>query len=186
MTIIVVDVQEDFTVWKKGITVWKKGSLSVPGTDKVYVKEVNDSIKKFRNEGHFIIATRDWHPNNHVSFSIWPEHCVQGTKGARLSVKAELIDRIIDKGMDPNFDSYSAVRDNGGKDTGLIDLLQEIGTSTIKIFGIATDYCVKATAIDLVREGFGVFLVGSLCRGVYGVTTKAAIQEMKKEGVVIL
>jgi len=153
-----------------------------------------------------MVATQDWHPPNHISFAsthpgkkpfdtveilgrsqvLWPAHCVQGTEDARLLLESSLFDAFVRKAQNPQVDSYSAVKDDSGAETGLERILSENGVTSIVIFGIATDYCVKATAIDLARAGFNVIAVEELCRGVTPETSAQALAEMRKEGVKLI
>jgi len=93
---------------------------------------------------------------------------------------------IVNKGMNPNYDSYSGFKDDGGKKTGMDLFLRKNKISKVVIYGIATDYCVRATALDALTAGYKVILVKDLCRGVSANTSKKAIEEMKSEGIVIL
>jgi nicotinamidase/pyrazinamidase len=155
--LIVVDVQNDFT---------PGGALAVPAGD-----EVIGRINELMGSGRFdlVLATRDWHPPDHGSFATndppgpWPVHCVQGTPGAELhpALRREDIDRIVDKGQDPATEGYS-----GFDATGLGDLLRERGVDAVTVVGLATDYCVKNTALDALREGFAVTVVGTATRPV--------------------
>jgi nicotinamidase/pyrazinamidase len=196
---IVTDVQGCFTTWKNG-------SLAVPGSDKAYVKSVEAATQLLKQEGFFMVATQDWHPPDHVSFAtnhpgkkpfdtieingrpqvLWPPHCVQGTEDARLLVDDSLFAAIIRKAQNPRVDSYSAVRDDSGAGTGLEAILRKNGISLLVIYGIATDYCVKGTAIDLVRAGFNVVVIESLCRGVSPGTSAQALKQMREEGIKVL
>ena len=193
---IVTDIQGCFTTFKNG-------SLAVPGTDEAYVKSVEAATRLFKAEGFLMLATQDWHPPDHVSFAknhpgkkpfdtieingriqvLWPSHCVQGTDDARLLLDENLFAAVIRKAQNPHFDSYSAVRDDSGAETGLDAALRENGIVSVVIYGIATDYCVKATAIDLVRAGFTVAVVETLCRGVAPETSAQALKQMREEGV---
>ena len=197
--VIVTDIQGCFTTWKNG-------SLAVPGSDETYVKSVEVATRRLKEEGFFIMATQDWHPPDHVSFAsnhpgkkpfdtiessgrvqvLWPVHCVQGTEDARLLIDSSLFDAIVRKAQDPRFDSYSAVKDDSGAKTGLDAILHEHGVTSIVIYGIATDYCVKATAIDLVRAGSKVVAVEQLCRGVTPETSAQALKQMQEEGVRVI
>ena len=194
--VVVTDVQGCFTTWKEG-------SLAVPGSNETYVKSVEVATRRFKKEGFFMVATQDWHPPNHVSFAsnhpgkkpfdtiqisgrvqtLWPVHCVRGTKDAELLIDSSIFDAIIRKAQNPRFDSYSAVKDDSGTKTGLEDVLHEHGVMSLAIYGIATDFCVKATAIDLVRAGFKVVAVEELCRGVTPETSAQALKQMEEEGV---
>jgi nicotinamidase/pyrazinamidase len=196
---IVTDIQGCFTTWKNG-------SLAVPGSDEAYVRSVTAATRLLKAEGFFLVATQDWHPSDHVSFAqshpgkepfdtieingrtqvLWPPHCVQETEDARLLLDESLFATIIKKAQNPRFDSYSAVRDDSGAETGLEATLRDNGILSVVIYGIATDYCVKATAIDLVRSGFSVVVVENLCRGVSSETSAQALKQMQEEGVKVV
>jgi len=197
--VIVVDVQGDFTTWKQG-------SLAVGGTDENFVKRVENVTRDLANRGLLIFGTQDWHPANHVSFYtnhpgkkpfdvikingktqvLWPPHCVQGTENARVLVDNNLFLAIVKKGKDPRYDSYSGFQDDGGHKTEMDEILKRNGVTKVIVYGIATDYCVKATAIDAANAGYNVMVIESLCRGVAPDTTKAAIKEMKSKGITII
>jgi nicotinamidase/pyrazinamidase len=197
--VIAVDVQGDFTTYKNG-------SLAVNGTDEAYVKAAEEKTKRLKEAGFPIYATQDWHPVNHVSFFtnhsgkkafdviqlhekdqvLWPPHCVQKTPGAEILLDKKSFKAVVKKGMDPNYDSYSGFQDDGGKKTDLDQLLKKNRVRKLLIFGIATDYCVRATALDGVAAGYEVVLIKNLCRGVAPDTSQKAIEEMKAKGVVVL
>jgi nicotinamidase/pyrazinamidase len=197
--VIVVDIQGDFTKLKNG-------SLAVDGTDEAYVKAAEENTKRLKDAGFPIYATQDWHPADHVSFFtnhpgkkafdviqlhekdqvLWPPHCVQKTSGAEILLDRKSFKAIVKKGMDPSFDSYSGFQDDGGKKTVLDEFLQRDGIRKLVVYGIATDYCVRATALDGVAAGYKVVLIRNLCRGVAPDTSQKAIEEMKARGIVIL
>jgi len=197
--IIVVDVQGDFTKLKNG-------SLAVGGTDEAYIKAVEENTKKLKEAGYPIYATQDWHPKNHVSFFtnhkgkkafdvikldgkdqvLWPPHCVQNTPGAEILLDKKLFKTIVKKGVDPKYDSYSGFQDDGGKKTDMDKLLKKDKVKKVVVYGIATDYCVRATAIDAAAAGYKVIMIKNLSRGVAPDTSQKAIDEMKAKGIVIL
>lgn len=196
--LLVIDVQKDFC---------PLGGLAVPKGDEV-VPVINELMKKFFTKGWTVVATQDWHPFNHGSFAsnnnvapftmgtlggmpqvMWPDHCVQMTDGAEFH--PDLLDAplVICKGMDATVDSYSGFFDNGGKnDTGLNQSLKDAGVDEVFICGLATDYCVKFTALDAVKLGYKTYVMTDACRGVDYPTgsVDAAIKEMKDAGVVII
>lgn len=192
--LILVDIQNDFV---------KGGSLAVPAGEEV-VNVAN--VIKAEIDFDIVVATQDWHPANHGSFAstnnkpvfsmgelgglpqvMWPDHCVQGTKGADFVDGLDLHGvTIFRKGTDPQIDSYSGFFDNGKKkSTGLSVYLRNLGITELFIMGLATDYCVKATALDAVAEGFKVHLLLKGCRGVNMKPTDSddAIKEMQAAGV---
>ncbi len=197
--VIVVDMQGDFSTWKNG-------SLAVNGTDEAFFKKVDEAAKALSKEGFLIFATQDWHPADHVSFytqhpgkkafelididgrkqMLWPPHCVQGTENARILVDNNLFLSTVKKGKDKRYDSYSGFQDDGGAETELNKILKRNMVSKVVVFGIATDYCVKATALDAAKRGYRVIVVEDLSKGVAPDTTKAGLKEMQDKGVVVM
>jgi nicotinamidase/pyrazinamidase len=197
--VIVVDIQGDFTKLKNG-------SLAVDGTDEAYIKTVEENTRRLKEVGFPIYATRDWHPADHISFFtnhpgkkafdviqlhekdqvLWPPHCVQKTPGAKILLDHKLFTGVTKKGMDPQYDSYSGFQDDGGKKTVLGELLKKDGIGKLVVYGIATDYCVRATSLDGVAAGYKVVLIKNLCRGVAPDTSQKAIEAMKAKGIVVL
>jgi nicotinamidase/pyrazinamidase len=117
---------------------------------------------------------------------LWPPHCVEGTDNANVLVDGSLLHAVVRKGSRRLFDSYSGFHDDGGHPTGLHDLLQRQGVERLIIFGIATDYCVRATAMDAVALEFEAVVPTSLCRGVAPDTTEEALRAMASAGVTIV
>ena len=155
--LLIVDVQNDFC---------PGGALAVPEGDAV-VPILNRWIAEAEDTGVPVFASRDWHPPNHISFKErggpWPPHCVQGTEGAAFhqDLKLPRDAQIISKATDPNADSYSAF---GG--TNLADGLRRAHVKHLWIGGLARDYCVRATALDAIREGFAVHVITDATRAV--------------------
>jgi nicotinamidase/pyrazinamidase len=194
--LILVDLQNDFCAG---------GALAVPDGDAV-VELANRLLPRFR----LIVATQDNHPPTHLSFAqnhtgksvyeqidldglpqvLWPVHCVAGTHGAAFhpQLDSARITRVFPKGTDARIDSYSGFFDNGQrKATGLGDYLKAQGVTRVYVLGLATDYCVKWTALDAVRLGFEVHLIEDACRGV-GLQPgdiPAALAELRAAGVQI-
>jgi len=175
--IIAVDIQNDFC---------PGGALPVPDGDAV-VYSMNLYITKFSKMGLPVYFTRDWHPQNHISFKtnggIWPEHCVQETYGAELHKKLLIPSRavIISKGISADNDGYS-----GFEETDLDKRLKAKNIRQLFIGGLATDYCVKSTVLDALHAGFDVVFLSDASKGV-DVNTGAseqAIDEMLREGAV--
>ena len=197
--IIVVDLQGDFTKLKNG-------SLAVDGTDEAYIKAVEENTKKLKEAGYPIYATQDWHPKNHASFFtnhkgkkafdiiklhgkdqvLWPPHCVQDTPGAEILLDKKLFKAVVRKGMDPQYDSYSGFQDDGGKKTEMDKLLKKEKIKKVVVYGIATDFCVRATALDAAAAGYKVIMIKNLCRGVAPDTSQKAIEDLKTKGVIVL
>lgn len=173
--LIVVDVQNDFC---------PGGSLAVAGGDEV-VPVINALAKRFPN----IVLTQDWHPRGHSSFAsshlgrkpfettqmpygvqiLWPDHCVQGTRGAEFHAGLDLpaAQSIIRKGYRREIDSYSGfVEADRQTSTGLTGYLRERGILRVVIAGLATDFCVSWTAQDAARAGFDTYVIEDACRAI--------------------
>jgi len=191
--LIFVDIQNDFL---------PGGSLAVADGDAVV--PVANAVK---HGFDLVIATQDWHPADHGSFAsnnpgtkpgdvgelaglpqvFWPDHCVQGSPGAQFHAELDLHGvTIFRKGTDPTIDSYSGFFDNGHRRaTGLGDFLNRQGVIDVFVLGLATDYCVKFTALDAVELGFRTTLIEDGCRGVNLAPDDSAkaVAEMKSAGV---
>jgi nicotinamidase/pyrazinamidase len=173
--LIIVDYQHDFA--------HPEGALSVEGGE-----DIAERINHLAKAGGYdlVVATRDWHPDDHNSFTerggTWPVHCVQGTQGAELhsALEHEEVDIVLDKGTNQQTDGYSAFETDE-----LGNLLRERGIDKITVVGLATDYCVKNTAIDAEKEGFQVRVDTSAVRGVNRAPGDAdrALAEMREAGV---
>ena len=173
---ILVDVQNDFC---------PGGALPVPEGHEV-VPALNGLIKRVRA---LTVATRDWHPPNHCSFTPqggpWPVHCVAGTPGAEFhpALATDRVAHVISKATRPEEEAYS-----GFQGTGLADLLRKRGIRRVFVGGLATDYCVKATALDAAKSGFEVTVLEDAIRGVevHAGDCARALEEMKRAGIRLL
>jgi len=195
--LILVDIQNDFL---------PGGALAVPDGDKVI--PVANQLQPFFP---LVVATQDWHPADHGSFAashpgkkvfeqmdlnrlpqtLWPVHCVQNTKGAELAeaLNRDRITKVFPKGTDTSIDSYSGLFDNGHrKSTGLGEWLKAKGVTEVYVCGLATDYCVKFTALDAVQFGFTTYMIEDASRGVnlQPNDVSNAIAEMKRAGVTVV
>ena len=195
--LILVDIQNDFL---------PGGALAVPDGDAV-IPIVNQLQSLFP----LVVATQDWHPDNHGSFAanhpdknlfdqielyglpqtLWPVHCVQGTHGAGFApdLNQERITTIFQKGTDPGIDSYSGFFDNGHRrGTGLGEWLKHKDVTEVYVCGLATDYCVKFTALDAVGLGFKTYFIEDASRGVnlQPDDIKHAIDAMKTAGIQVI
>jgi nicotinamidase/pyrazinamidase len=194
--LLIVDLQNDFVAG---------GALAVPGGEEI-VPVVNALQKHFE----LILATQDWHPEDHGSHAnnhpnarpgdtielagrsqiLWPAHCVQDTPGADFvpGLDRSRWDAVFQKGVVRHVDSYSGFFDSGKEhDTGLAKYLGERGVTDVYLVGLATDYCVKYTALDAAALGFRTHLIADACRAVNlkpGDEARA-IEEMQGAGVVI-
>ena len=183
--LIVVDVQNDFT---------EGGSLGVKGGN-VTATEITQFIRANKSRYTRIVASRDWHSpvgDNGGHFAekpdletTWPRHCVQGTTGAAYNpaLESELIDVQVYKG--DGVPAYSAFEGNTPGGASLDDVLRGAKIGHIDIVGIATDHCVRATALDAIAKGYTVTVFANLCVGVKPDTTIAAVTEMSTAGVSI-
>lgn len=153
--LVIVDVQNDFC---------PDGALAVPGGDRV-VEPLNRYAERFAEVGAAIFATRDWHPARTRHFKehggLWPPHCVQGTAGADFHPELRLPrgTTVLSKGMDPEEDAYSSFHARDQQGRPFAHALSERGLRRIFIGGLATDYCVKETVLDAVREGLQVVVL---------------------------
>ncbi|MEL6348711.1 MAG: bifunctional nicotinamidase/pyrazinamidase [Myxococcota bacterium] len=195
--LIVVDMQNDFM---------PGGPLGVDGAD-----EIIPLINRLMDRFDLVVATQDWHPPDHGSFAsnnpghtpgevidlhglsqvLWPDHCVQGTPGAAFvdDLNTNRFAAVVRKGMDPAVDSYSGFADNGQRiQTGMAGLLNTRGVEHVYICGVATDYCVRFTALDAKRSGLRTTLIQDAARGV-GLNpgdVDAAVQALKDAGVAVI
>ena len=160
--LVIVDVQNDFC---------PGGALAVAEGDRV-VAPLNRYIERFAGAGLPIFATRDWHPEKTTHFKAyggqWPAHCVQGRLGAEFHRALRLGSgaTIVSKGMAADADSYSGFDGVDSFGVGLADLLRRAGATQIFVGGLATDYCVKQTVLDGLKQGFAVTLLQDSIRGV--------------------
>ena len=151
--LIVVDPQNDFC---------PGGSLAVPHGNEIF-PTINRTMPRF----HHVLATQDWHPREHRYFQAyggpWPYHCLQNTVGAEFhpSLDASRVQEVVQKGMDPGLDGYS-----GFAGTDLAQRLHSRGVRRVFVAGLATDYCVKATAIEAVANGFEAYVLTDAIRPV--------------------
>ncbi len=171
--LFVIDVQNDFC---------PGGALPVPHGDEV-VPVINKLMPKF----DLVIATRDWHPKETVHFEKWPVHCVQGSKGAEFhpNLETEKIHKIISKGTGNKDDGYSAFET---EELDLAEFLRENGIEETYFTGLATEYCVKASALDAAKNGFKTFVIEEAIRGIDlnpGDVEKAK-KEMNEAGIKII
>ena len=194
-TLVIVDIQNDFL---------KGGSLAVPEGEKI-IKPINKIIKQY----DLVIATKDWHPKNHISFAsndtdkkigdiinvngvdqvLWPDHCIQNSYGSDFPEQLDIskLAKVIYKGSDANIDSYSGFFDNGHfRSTGLSDYLKSKYVYKIDYVGLATDYCLKYTAIDSVSEGFKTRVLINCIKGIEEKGCELALNEMKSKGVELI
>jgi nicotinamidase/pyrazinamidase len=174
--LLIVDYQNDFN---------PGGALAVSGGDEI-AGRINALAADERFE--LVVATRDWHPPDHGSFTeqggTWPVHCVAGTPGAELhpALDAEQVDVIVDTGQDRDTEGYS-----GFQGTDLEALLRERGIDRVTVVGLATDYCVKETALDALRHGFHVTVDSTAARGVdvQPGDSERALDELRAAGAAI-
>lgn len=192
--LLVVDVQNDF---------YPGGALAVPAADKINSK-INSLMEK--DDYKKVVGTQDWHPQNHKSFAsshdkepfseyqakgigpvLWPEHCVQQSKGAQFhnKINTEKFDLIIRKGYNPKIDSYSAFQENEGTNLGLSAYLKGLNINEVDIVGLALDVCVKYTAEDAVNNGFKTKIILEGSKGIEQDQKKLGqiLNEMREKGI---
>lgn len=173
--LLLIDIQNDFL---------PGGSLAVPDADEI-IPVINRIVQTF----DLVVATQDWHPAGHKSFAsihpegklfetielngmlqvLWPDHCVQGSKGAEFSTAVDMrrVETIFRKGTNSDIDSYSGFYDNGHlKSTGLADYLRGKSVTQVFLAGLAGDYCVYYSAKDALLEGFDVTLIDDATRSI--------------------
>lgn len=195
--LILIDIQYDFL---------PGGALAAPRGD-----EILPVARELIDKAELVVASQDWHPPDHLSFAsqhpgkkpgdvidldgleqiLWPDHCVQGSRGAEIhdSLPVERIERVFRKGVDRRIDSYSAFFDNARRRaTGLGDYLEEREVEHVTLAGLATDYCVKFSALDARSLGFETAVVQDACRGIEleKGDIDRAWKEMKAAGVQLL
>lgn len=189
--LIVVDLQNDFL---------PGGSLAVPRGD-----EIIPLVNKIQEKFDLVVATQDWHPKNHLSFAsnhpgkqpfevinlngieqvLWPDHCVQGEKGALFSRNFDdrRVEAIFRKGTDPSIDSYSGFFDNGRKkSTGLADYLRGRGVRQVYLCGLAAEFCVLYTALDAIELGFETYYLEDVTRSLSQEGFKQAKEQVLQRG----
>lgn len=194
--LVLIDIQNDFL--EGGALAVKNGNAILP--------IVNEII---HYSFDLIVATKDWHPNDHGSFAnnhegkkigdhinlggldqiLWPAHCIQGTYGAEFAAGWDTteIDKVIYKGTDPLIDSYSAFYDNGHrKSTGLETYLREKGVNQIFFAGLATDYCVKYSVLDALELGFRAYVIVDACRGIHPQDSSHALAIMQAGNAILI
>lgn len=190
--LIVIDMQNDFC---------PGGALPVPGGD-----EITGHLNRLLEEFAITVMTQDWHPEGHASFAsqhpgkapfdtatlsygaqtLWPDHCVIGSKGAQIHprINTDHADMIIRKGFRPGTDSYSAFFENDhATQTGLHGYLQDRGATAVTLVGLAFDYCVLWTALDAVKLGYEVTVIEAATRAIAPDTAEAARESLIDAGV---
>ena len=171
--LLIIDVQNDFC---------PGGALPVPEGDRV-VPMINSIMDRF----DLVIATRDLHPEESIHFKKWPKHCIRNTPGAAFhpALKMEGVNKIISKGTGNKDDGYSAFET---EEINLPEYLKSNDIVELYFTGLATEYCVKASAMDAVRSGFKTFVIEDAVRGidVHPGDIEKAISEMKTAGIVFI
>ena len=174
--LLIIDFQNDFT---------EGGALAVPDGDAIAPR-----VSELAGSGDFdlVVATRDWHPADHGSFKEqggpWPPHCVQGTHGAELhaSLPRDAVDVVVDAGYEPQLEGYS-----GFEETELAEVLRQHDVDEVTVVGLATDYCVKNTALDALRQGLDVTVDSAAVRGVEvnEGDSERALDELREAGATV-
>lgn len=177
--LIIVDVQYDFL---------PGGALGVTGGD-----EILPVIRKIADNYDFVIATQDWHPKDHISFSeepmyqdySWPVHCVQNTQGAMLSQTVPGLNALFRKGADKDLEAYSGFDGFNNDGLSLNEWLAMNDVREVDVVGLALDYCVKATALDAEMSGFKTHVLLDATRSVNPEKDNELIQELTNKGVFV-
>jgi nicotinamidase/pyrazinamidase len=197
ITLLVIDVQNDFC---------EGGALGVPGSNRIF-----PVINKLTEHFSSVVATRDWHPEGHISFAsrhpgkkpqdtvkvdsleqvLWPDHCIPGTKGAEFSPDFDIspVNLILHKGNKKDLDSYSAFFENDKKtNTGLEFYLKGLGIKEVYICGLAADVCVFYTAQDALKLGFKTTVISDATKGVVNPpeSTENAFKDITDHGGIIV
>ena len=193
--LVIIDVQNDFLI---------NGSLEVPHGDDV-IEPINQIIRNYA----LVVATKDWHPLNHISFAsnhpgkkigdvikvnnidqvLWPNHCVQKSKGSDYpeTLNYEKINKVFHKGINSQTDSYSGFYDNAKiRSTGLSDYLKAKNVTSIDFVGLVTEYCVKFTVFDSIEEGFKSRVILKGIKGINLEESNKALKAMKSKGIDLL
>ena len=185
--LVLVDVQNDFC---------EGGSLAVAGGAEV-ARRISTHVRDHHGEYAAVVATADWHENPGAHFSdapdyvdSWPVHCRVGTDGALFHPGAEEafehVDAVFRKGQhSAAYSGFEGSTTEGDRRVGLADWLRQRGVEEVDVVGIATDHCVRATALDAAREGFATTVLLDLTAGVAPQTTAAALEELAGAGVVL-
>lgn len=194
-TLLIIDPQYDFM---------PGGSLGVPQGD-----EIIPVVNALQPHFDLVVATQDWHPQNHMSFAanqpgrkvfdvievdgyaqtLWPNHCVQGTNGAAIhtDIHTDRVEAIVRKGVDYRVDSYSAFYDNNQqRKTGMAGLLRDRGAHELFFCGLAADFCVYFSILDALKEGFSATLFTDATRPIDAENYAKQLQELKADGVRII
>ena len=197
-SLLIIDMQYDFM---------PMGALPVKEGDQI-IDDINLIAEIFKNNNGIVVLTQDWHPKNHKSFAssysgrepgdelrsegigpiLWPDHCVQGTQGAKFhgKLKTDLAKAIIRKGYNIDVDSYSGFIENDKKsETGLAGLLKSLNIKRIFICGLALDYCCYFTAMDGIDFGFEVYFLVNLTKGIDlpPGSISSSLENMKNKGI---
>jgi len=197
-SLLIIDMQYDFM---------PGGALPVEEGDQI-IEEINSVAEIFKNNNGIVVLTQDWHPKNHKSFAssypgknpgdefqsegigpiLWPDHCIQGTQGAKFheKLKTDLANTIIRKGYNIDVDSYSGFIENDKKsETGLAGLLKSLSLKRIFICGLALDYCCYFTAIDGIDFDFEVYFLVNLTKGIDlpPGNISSSLENMKNKGI---
>jgi nicotinamidase/pyrazinamidase len=176
--LLIVDVQNDFC---------PGGALAVPEGDKV-IPPINRYIGFFSKEGMPVVASRDWHPAQSKHFESyggrWPEHCIQATDGAGFpsGLKLNGTAIVVSKGTDPSKDGYSVFEAEDSTHEKFDNILRKLRVERLCITGLATEYCVKATVMDALKNGFKVSLLVDAIKGIDQQAVNAAMDTMVRAG----
>lgn len=167
---LMVDIQNDFL---------PGGALAVPEGDQII-----PILNTLQGHFDFVLASKDWHPKDHISFTQWPIHCVQETHGADFPpiLQTSKIAQVFFKGVNKETECYSAF----GNDQKLNNYLQAHGVKELYIAGLTTDYCVKFTALEAIAKGYKTYVIIDACRGINQEDVESAIKAMESAGALMI
>ncbi len=185
--LLIVDMQNDFS---------EEGALPVSGFSEL-IKGINKKIEEYKNEENLVILTKDWHPDNHISFvgstwdqslqtELWPKHCVQDTFGAMVDKRIQMnkVDYVVNKGDDQMIDSYSVFQDaNKNWNDEIKRILKRENVDELEIVGVAGEFCVKYSAVDAVELGYKVFANQELTKYIDQSKKEAILKEYDEKEI---
>ncbi|CAM9140134.1 isochorismatase family protein [Mycoplasma todarodis] len=185
--LLIVDMQNDFS---------EEGALPVAGFSEL-IQGINKKIEEYKNKEQLVVLTKDWHPENHISFvgstwdqslqtELWPKHCVQDSFGAMVDKRIQLnkVDYIVHKGDDQMIDSYSVFQDaNKNWNDEIKRILKREQVEELEIVGVAGEFCVKYTAIDAIELGYKVFANQQLTKYIDQSKKEAILKEFDEKQI---
>jgi nicotinamidase/pyrazinamidase len=176
--LLIVDIQNDFC---------PGGALGVSEGDRI-IPTVNKYIQLFEQKQLLLFFSRDWHPSETIHFQEkggpWPPHCIQGTNGAKFHPDLRIPENavILSKGMDPNLDSYSVFEAFDEDLLSFPELLRKQEITELFIGGMATDYCVRTTSLDALKQGLNIHVLVDAVKGIDAINSDKTLEEIQSKG----